>query len=126
MKLSKEQITKACDFWAKKLEHPDYQMYGPDDPQQKQDIAPFMASVLWKPIEPYKIMAFKQLLSLELEDHPVDFIDVDYDPDILLRNVAMLSGIEVTRYTFPWKTSLRFKDGKVFVKEGYGRDWNGL
>lgn len=67
------------------------------------------------------IEAFEHALTELLRDQarPLS-ITVDYDPDPLLVEAAEQAGIDVGRFSFPVKTSMRIGRHEIFVVPGEG------
>ncbi len=45
---------------------------------------------------------------------------VDYNPCHVLTDAAKQVGINLGMASLPWKTSMTYRDGRVYVKAGYG------
>ena len=69
-----------------------------------------------------KVDEFEKALADELEKFEDKWfcVGVDYEPDRLLSDVANHVGLPTGQVSFPWKTSMRFHQGKVTVACGYG------
>ncbi len=117
--LTDEQIEKAVDWWAERIEQPTFDA-GADSPEM--ELAEIMASMLTKPIAEGCIEKFKNELRSTLKDkdfNPWHGLHTDYHPNLILFEAAQASG--VNENNFPWKTNMYFKDdGSVQVSSGYG------
>lgn len=67
-------------------------------------------------VSPY----FAAMLEAKIDKFGIDYIDVDYDPCVLLHQVAEESGSNILKW--PWKTGMWMEQGKVVVRYGYGAE----
>ncbi|MHA2220058.1 MAG: DUF3717 domain-containing protein [Candidatus Hodarchaeales archaeon] len=117
-KLTDEQIEKAVNWWAERLQQPTFDA-GADS--KEMAMAEVMANMLTTHATEEEIENFKIHLgnALRSDDYnPYHGLHVDYHPDRILSEVAEASNINPNN--FPWKTSMWFDEETVKVSLGYG------
>jgi hypothetical protein len=136
-------VDKACALWAEMLSNPKFDALGKRDPQGRDDpngsmaMASIMARGLAKECAatPEQLEKFKMSLKTWLMSK-VEFdrdtkqisisdkgwystdLDVDYGPDMILRQAATEAGISDN--LFPWKTYMRLSETHLSLSYGYG------
>lgn len=127
--LSKRQMETAVQWWGEKVRGGATHNNGADSFQSF--MAMMMADSLTKPQDDDKIEKFKSLLreafyftDFNFRTHDLITLSCDYNPDYILADCAEEAGIN--EFNFPWKTTMRFRDGGVQVSEGYGVPYEDL
>jgi hypothetical protein len=118
MILSKTQVELAVNWWADAIRNPKHDN---GDSSSTGGVTMALATMLSNNvITEEQIELFKQTLTSELEDNENIArygIHCDYGPCLSLET-AMNSG-DIPPIQAPWKTNMRFAEGKVFVSYGY-------
>lgn len=127
--LSKAQVETAVNWWSEKVRGGATHNNGADTFQSF--MAMMMADSMVKPQEDDKVEKFRNLLKdaifsdyYSFSRHEFMTLSCDYDPDRILSDCAEKA--DIFTMNFPWKTNMRFRDGGVQVKEGYGADYESL
>ena len=132
MKLSKEVIDKACEWWAEQLKNPTFDNIGssrnrmPSEEVRLNETASMMAMMNTGILSAEQLDKFKEALATELAswDRKGSYNNVlscDYGPCRELADAAKVAGISTGN--FPWKTVMWLapSDGaKLSVALGYG------
>ncbi len=61
--------------------------------------------------------AMINILLFTLDDHL--YFGCDHNPDCFLRTIAKIAGINLSRVSLPWKTTMRIDGDVVCVRSGY-------
>ena len=133
MKLSKEQIDVAVEWWQRAIERPKFDTLGPTRGRDREEtysagfaeaVATVLASqhgVTDASVEKFGAALRKQLEAFNDEIHCLNRnaqLYADYDPFGMLREAFIESGVDTSRC--PWKTCMWFdEDGGVTVRSGY-------
>ncbi|MBU2249464.1 MAG: hypothetical protein KKD77_22140 [Gammaproteobacteria bacterium] len=128
MALSQAQIETAVEWWAAQLKAPEFKTLSGEERNDPDTVGVAIAEAVAHklnreqgPPADEKMEAFKKGLRKILEgDTPPHRLDVDYHPDQNLGMVAQAAGLPTEITSFPWKTSMWFRDGGVQVRTGYG------
>lgn len=91
-------------------------------------LAGIFADLLSEHVSDEKTLLFSEILSKKFMEYyhtgrETIIVDCDYAPCGILSDAAKEAGIKASN--FPWKTSMhiRYNDGEVLVKNGYGAPW---
>lgn len=117
-----EEAAAAAEWWASKIDGRHHHDNG--DRSSAGAIGMFLADALMKAPSEEQVDKFKGALITELLNEnnasllAFGGLHCDYGPGLFLRDAAEEAGIE--SYNFPFKTSMSFRDGEIFVRDGYG------
>jgi hypothetical protein len=135
MKLSKEQVETAADWWVEALRNPKFDNGDNSMASLTAGNLATAASIL-NPLKEETLAVFRKMLVEQLSKDAPFFIEgkgrfpeilkVDYNPEGVLFWVAHNAGINTRLTSFPWKTTMRFTGGGVKVACGYGSDYEDL
>lgn len=127
--LTKAQVDTAANWWSEKVRGGATHDNGADCIQSF--MAMMMADKMVKPQEDDKVEKFRNLLKdamfsdyYSFNSHEFMTLSCDYGPDRILSDCAEKA--DIFTINFPWKTTMRFGNGGVQVKEGYGADYESL
>lgn len=117
-------LKKAVKWWSDQVRGNKPHDNGDDSPASRMSM--LMADSMRKPVGDVQIGIFEKALEEGLKarfeewgDNYV-YVGVDYSPDVVLSEAAQAAGIGP--YNFPFKTMMIFKNGEIWVKEGYGAE----
>jgi len=132
MKLSREVINKACEWWADRLKGPTFDHVGKSRSKLSKselassDAASLMALQATEVVSAQQLDKFKEALAAELSSWDRNgsyhnILSCDYGPCQELADAAKVAGVNTAN--FPWKTVMWLapSDGKkLSVALGYG------
>lgn len=114
--LTREQISKAAQWWVKVIQNPKF-----DNGDGMQSAVMTLAASTRTSLQDANLMAFETALEDALlkaqEEDQLRHVGCDYDPDLLLRACAAKTGIDMK--CFPCKTHMYFGTNKIEVSYGY-------
>lgn len=117
-------LKKAVKWWSDQVRGNKPHDNGDNSPAGRMGM--LMADSMRKPVGDVQIGIFEKTLEEGLKarfeewgDNYV-YVGVDYSPDVVLSEAAQAAGIGP--YNFPFKTMMLFKDGEIWVREGYGAE----
>lgn len=117
-------IKKAVKWWSDQVRGNKPHDNGDDSPAGRMGM--LIADSMRKPVGDVQIEIFEKALEEGLKAHfekwgdNYVYVGVDYSPDVVLSEAAQAAGIGP--YNFPFKTMMLFKNGEIWVKEGYGAE----
>ena len=126
MKLTKQQIEKAVNWWGEVLKNPKYDN---GDNSGNGILTKVLTLKRQDNVSNKDIRKFQDNLRRILEQDECDYhsfiLTCDYTPNKNLRNAT--KGTNINETDFPWKTTMVFrKGGKVLVRYGYSSPWKEL
>ena len=115
-------ISEAASWWAKAIYQPTFDN---GDPSPRGDIASLLAGMLnanapvtQEEAENFKV-ALTELLMRIAGNLRYFELNVDYHPDKILYDAAVMAGIS-SKNCFPWKTQMQIEEDQISVSAGYG------
>ena len=117
--MSENQIKAAVDWWANVIKGPKFDN---GDKSSRGGMTMGLAMLARKAPTDEGVEKFRAELTrlLEAAKEPV-WLSCDYGPGGYLADAAEVSG--VSQSSFPWKTNMNLRDGKVTVAYGYQAPW---
>lgn len=115
-------IKKAVKWWSKQIQSNKPHDNGDDSPASA--MAMVFADMGRSHVSEEQIRIFETALEKGIKEHLEKWeygnpsIGTDYNPDLVLASAAEAAGISALN--FPFKTDMYFRDGEIWVKEGYG------
>lgn len=122
-----QSVEVAVEWWANKIQTPT--VYDNGDTSKTGAMTSLLASMLASNarngLNSEQIQKFKEILSnliyQEIENYGFSTLTVDYQPQGILGEAAMVSQIDES--LFPWKTNMSIYTEQVVVSEGYRKEY---
>ena len=117
-------LKKAVKWWSDQVRGNKPHDNGDDSPAGRMGM--LMADSMRKPVGDVQIGIFEKALEEGLKALLDEwggnnvYVGVDYSPGVVLSEAAQAAGIGP--YNFPFKPMMLFKNGEIWVKEGYGAE----
>ncbi len=123
--MNKDLARKAAKWWADHMRHGFIPDNGARDKSNimAQGLAAMLQVQEAKMRTAEGVQTFEDKLAGIFENMPTQtyhLASVDYGPCHVLDDAAKQAGINLGMASLPWKTSMTYRDGRVYVKPGYG------